>query len=80
MRSLLKWKFNLGLLNNLNDFEIQWVMAKLGGSSARKYAKGFKKACIGAKFRERIAVGVGGFRDAILTATAPDEPVGGFGR
>jgi hypothetical protein len=55
-------------------------MAKLGGSSARKYAKGFKKACIGAKFRERIAVGVGGFRDAILTATAPDEPVGGFGR
>jgi hypothetical protein len=55
-------------------------MTKLGGSSARKYAKGFKKACIGAKFRQSIAVGAGEFRDAILTATAADEPVGGFGR
>ena len=55
-------------------------MTKLDGSSARKYAKGFQKAYIGAKFRQPVAVGAGGFRDAILTATAPEQPMGGFGR
>ena len=55
-------------------------MAKFVGSSARKYAKGFKKACIGAEFRQPVAVSTVGFRDTILTATAPDEPVGCFGR
>jgi hypothetical protein len=59
---------------------MQGVMANLGISSARKYAKGIKKACIGAEFRESVAAGAGGFRDAILPATTPDEPVGYFGR
>jgi len=45
-----------GLLININYFEIQRVVANLCGLSARKYAKGVKKACIGTGFREPIAI------------------------
>jgi len=55
-------------------------MVEFAGSSARKYAKGFKKACIGTEFRQPVAVSAVGFRDSLLTATAPDEPVGCFGK
>ncbi len=54
-------------------------MANLDGSSAKKYAKRFKKACISAGFCQPVAASSGGVRDAILTAAAADEPVGGFG-
>ena len=48
-------------------------MANLGGSSARKYAKRFEKACNDSEFCEPVAASSGGVRDAILPAAAPPQ-------